>query len=1045
VKFVSLHSHSTFSYMDGYQSPAAHVSRVAELGMSALALTEHGNVSSHPQLEKAAKKAGIKPIFGLEAYTAIDPGERRKFHLTILAMNQQGYRNLMEIVSSSWRDFYQFPTVSGALLARHHEGLIVLSGCADSLLSCSLLGGKTIPSEEASYGRAVRQAEKFRDLFGDRFYLETQIFPELERTRAINAAWSELGARAGISLVATADVHYPQSDDNEMQVILHAAGRGAGSVAAQEAGWEYDIRLTYPASDRVAYQRLLETGVSRLPAQQALRATGEIAERCEVVLPKAERLRFPLPENAETVATLWEWLREGWRYRVRLGRSSMVRYREEYSARLQYEMERIVSKDYMDYFLMTSDIVRHAKDQGIPVGPARGSAASSLVCYLLRITEVDPMAYPLMDFDRFIAYDRDDIPDIDLDFDDERRGELRAYAVEKYGADRIGNVANYMKFKGKSALEDVGRVFPHIPKYEIETVKSMIIERSGGDSRADAALLDTVEMFPIAKDVFDRYPDLAKAIRLEGNYRGMGINAAGFIISNTPITDICAQYTRTTAGETRTVVSVDKKDAEYLGLMKVDLLSLSTMGMIRIALELAGRTLEDLYAVPMSDPATMKAFQDNDVIGIFQYEGRATRLVNRRVHPDDFAELADINGLSRPGPLFSNTTADYIDVKHGRQKVEKIHPMWDEITRPTKGQIIYQEQVLKALKDIGGLPVQRVGEIRRIISQKLGEAQFNESMKDFVEGAGRVGVPEKAARHMWGRLVTSATYSFNIAHCISYGMLGFWCMWLKVHYPAAFYTAQLRKSAEDAWPLLIKDAQRHGITVRGVDAATSSETWTMIDEATVAAGWIQLPGVGPSKVEAILAFRKTLEITQPKWPMTIHDLPGVKGIGPKMMEKILAIDPVDPFGLLRVGRILDETREEIRTEQLRGLPKPTHFSDEVLDAGGNSRVIFLGMVKTKQYKDWVEDERARTGDSPIDIRKRMDSPNLTTTAILQCYDDRDEDVYLRVSRKIYPKFKKAIEDIHLDRSIIIAIAKRSPNSYGASAYLQQLYVIESED
>lgn len=1046
MKFVSLHHHSTFSYMDGYGTPVQHVLRAAELGMSALALTEHGNVSSHPQLEKAANKAGIKPIFGLEAYTALDEKERRKFHLTILAMDQTGYKNLMEIVSASWRNFYQWPTVSGALLAKYNEGLIVLSGCADSLLSCSLLGGKTIPEEEASYARAKRQVGKFKDLLGDRFYLETQIFPELDRTKAINAAWSELGSSLSIPLVATADVHYPSPDDNEMQVILHAAGRGAGSVAAQEAGWEYDIRLTHPLTDQLAYDRLLATGLGRSSAVGALRNTTEIADRCSVVLPKAERLRFPLPKNAETLDTIWEWLRDGWRYRIRHGNSrAMVRYREEYAARLNYEMERIVSKDFCDYFLMTSDIVRRAKDRGIPVGPARGSAASSLVCYLLRITEVDPMAYPLMDFDRFIALDRDDIPDIDLDFDDERRGELRAYAVEKYGPDRIGNVANYIRYKGRNSLEDVGRVFPRIPKPDIELVKSMIVERSGGDSRADAALMDTVEMFPIVKAVFDKYPDLAKAIRLEGNYRGMGINAAGFIISNTPITDICAQYTRTTAGGSRTVVSVDKKDAEYLGLMKVDLLSLSTMGMIRIALELAGRTLDDLYSVPMDDSDTLNAFRRNDVVGIFQYEGRATRLVNREVKPDDFMELADINGLSRPGPLFSGTTADYIDIKHGRKHIERVHPMWDEITRPTKGQVIYQEQVLKALKDIGGLPVRRVGEIRRIISQKLGEAQFNESAKDFVAGAAKQGASEKDAWHMWGRLVTSATYSFNIAHCISYGMLGFWCMWLKVHHPAAFYTAQLRKSDKEAWPRLIKDAERHGIEVRGVDPGTSGEDWTMLSESRISAGWLQLPGIGPSKYQAILAYRDGVKRASgnPEWapaPMTMEDLSNVKGIGPAMMAKIQAVQADDPFGLRHVERILNDARKAIASGELT-LRRPTHTSDQILDAKSDSTVVFLGLVKLKEYKDWIEDERARTGDSPDDIRRRMRDPHLPTGCVLHCYDDGDEDVYVRVDRRIYPRFRRTLEGLRTEQDLILVVARKSRNSFGASIYVKQLSAI----
>lgn len=280
--------------MDGFGSPRDHVKRCAELGMSAMALSEHGNVSSHPQLEKAAKEFGIKPIFGLEAYTELKEKSRRKFHLTILAMNQEGYRNLNKIVTRSWQEgFHQWPTVRGEMLWDHQEGLIVLSGCSDSLLACSLLGGKSIPVANASWARAKRTAERFRDRLGDRFYLECQMFPELERTRTINEAYERLGSELGIPLVGTADVHYPYPDDNEMQVILHAAGRGNNTAAAQAESWEYDIRLTFPESDKAAVEKLRGTGLSKMAAWQAVESTMDIAERCNVELPKAPPIKFP--------------------------------------------------------------------------------------------------------------------------------------------------------------------------------------------------------------------------------------------------------------------------------------------------------------------------------------------------------------------------------------------------------------------------------------------------------------------------------------------------------------------------------------------------------------------------------------------------------------------------------------------------------------------------------------------------------------------------------------------------------------------------------
>lgn len=293
MKGVSLHHHSTFSYMDGFGTPAEHVELAAEYGMNAIALTEHGNVSSHVGLEKAAIKAGIKPIFGLEAYTAFDSKSDRKCHLTLLAMDQIGYANLMELTSRSWAEgFHRWPTVLGPMLAEHHEGLIVLSGCSDSLLSCSLLGGKMIPEEEASTARAYGMAERFKELLGDRYYLECQIFPELERSCELNATWELMSGDLDIPLVATFDVHTLRPGDHELRALLHAAGRGNNTIAQQLSSWEYEVPDYIPRSDREMWERATESGLSDRAAREALQATAVIADRCNVTLPKAERFRW---------------------------------------------------------------------------------------------------------------------------------------------------------------------------------------------------------------------------------------------------------------------------------------------------------------------------------------------------------------------------------------------------------------------------------------------------------------------------------------------------------------------------------------------------------------------------------------------------------------------------------------------------------------------------------------------------------------------------------------------------------------------------------
>lgn len=764
----------------------------------------------------------------------------------------------------------------------------------------------------------------------------------------------------------------------------------------------------------------------------------------------------PRPVPAEEL--IWAWLREGWRYRVAQGANYLnsPSLKDKYVAQIKHEMAAIVPADYCDYFALVSDLCRFAKDNGIPVGPGRGSSAASVVCWLLRITEVDPLLFPLMDFSRFIVPGREDLPDIDVDFDDELRHLVRDYAVKKYGSARVGNVATFTKFKGKNSLDDVARVYS-IPKVDIEIVKGLIVERSGGDSRADAALQDTFDMFPAAAAVLERHPVLQKAIDLEGNYRGMSVHAAGLVITNSPVSDICAQYSRdmpaskpdpaTGRKPQITAVAVSKYDAEYLGLMKVDVLGLSTMGMIRHALDMSGLTLEDLYRTPTNDPETIDAFRRNDVVGIFQFEGRATRLVGREIKADNFLELVDINGLSRPGPLFSGTTAEYIDVKWGRREPVSLHPVVDKIAEGTKGTIIYQEQILRVLRDFGGLNPTHVHHIRRIISQKLGEAQFNASFNAFADGAkGLHGVDSELAMEVWGRVVTSASYAFVYAHSLAYALIGYWCMYLKVHHPEAFYAAQLRKIEREKWPRLIRDAEAHGVRVRGVTPGLSGRTWAVAGRSGgVVAGWEQLHGVGGVTAERIETYDSAERAAGRKGLQRAEDLLKVKGIGPASLEKFRAqMDTDDPFGLKRITRALASVREAIRTKEIP-LRNPTHYSDEILDVPGGNPVIWMGIAKLKEYKDAIEDERARSGRDPEEIKKEMKRPDLVTSCVLHCFDDGEEDVYVRITRFLYPKLRRHLEGLRINHDLVYVKARKSNGGFGASLYVDDMVIIDPED
>ena len=1049
MKYVSLHHHTTYSYMDGFGPVKDHVERAVELGLEAQAATEHGNVSSHVPLEKECIKAGIKPIFGLEAYCAPENMKemknRRKWHLTLLAENAEGYRNLMRIVTKSWAEgFYQWPTVHGRWLQEHSEGIIALSGCADSHLSCTLLGGKG--REKGDEREALAVMRHYKRIFGDRYYIEAQMFPELERTRKLNPWFERAARKLDIPLVATADCHYPRPNDNKMQAILHTAGRGLGTVDTAESQWEYDIRLTVPESDEAVMQRLRATGLSARGAAQAFGSTGEIASRCNVTLPKMEMLKFPLPRGVKDKEELiWQWLRLGWKFRLQTN-ASLRANRKLYAERIKYEMELITSKDYIDYFLMLSDAVRWCKNRELPVGPARGSAAASLVCYVLRITEIDPIPFPNMLFERFIDINRTDLPDVDLDFDDERRHELVQHLQELYGEDRVANIGTYTKYRGKNSLDDVARAHDIRP-WEIQPVKDLMIERSGGDSRLDSSIEDTVDMFPAARAVFDAHPELEYALRLEGNYRSMSVHAAGLVISNDPITENVAMYEREDKrGNKRRVVSVDKYDAEYLGMLKADFLGLTTMGMVARAIKQIGMPLNDLYHLPFDDEKVLDAFRANDVTGIFQFGGGATKIVNGDVRPDNFLELCDINALSRPGPLHSGSTSDYIDVKHGKKQPEHFHPIIDEITKHTYNTIIYQEQILRIIKEMGGLPWTHVQEIRRIISLKRGVGAFQQRYEEFVEGAKTHGVDRALAKRIWDRLVTAGQYAFNQSHCVSYSALAYWQMWLKVYHPQAFYAACLVKF-EKAQYILMRDAMRHGLEIVPPNLETSGLTWQS-DGEFIRAGFSQIPGVGEKMAKAIMEERERAPFDS--W----HDLIRVKGIGDKTAPKYANwATSKDPFGIHRVDIVLDRVRKAITSGQLMSqdmkgrmipLPTPNYRGAEIPTDATNLPVTYIGIPRKRNPQDVIEDERARTGKSMAEVTATIKDPHLSKKMTLECFDDSDVLVYVRFSRWDFPRFEKELWDMAMDHDVIIVkgVKKRG---FGTGIHVKAAWCIDPDD
>jgi DNA polymerase III subunit alpha len=1031
MTFASLHHHTTFSYGDGYALPEAHIRRATEIGLNTVAATEHGNISSHVQMEGSAKKAGVKPVFGVELYTG-ELGEnatQRKNHLTILAENQEGYANLLQLVTKTYSEgFYYEPTADGRMLKQHSRGLVVLSGCQGSALFTSCVGGKHIAEADASFARGKRLANQFKRALGDSYYIELQAFPELEKTRQANPLLVRIAEELKIPYVVTFDCHYTVPEEKEMQKILHNLRPGEKrSLEDMAREWGYNSNLCPPWTDAMVVRKLVATGLTKSQAIRAVLTTRDVADRCVVELPSLPMVRFPLPPGFASSKELWrEWLKIGWQQR---GVDALPpRTRREYAARIRHEMQIIEEKDFVDYFLVVADAIQFAKRADIGVGPARGSSAGSLACWLLRITEVNPMLYPDdLIFERFIDITRKDLPDIDVDFNSERRQEIRDYLVGKYGEGNVSSVGTFTKYKGKNSLDAAARVF-HVPTWETQKIKDVLIERSSGDLRASATIEDTAEQFPQAREVFEKYPDLGAALDLEGNYAGFGVHSAGLVVSTGPITQVAATYQRVVKGEIRQVISMDKYDAEKKGLLKLDFLGLSNMTAIDHMRKEMGWSLDDLYNVDVHDPVLIEGFHQNDVIGIFQFEGPACRYVNGALQPDNFKHVYDVTALGRPGPLHNGAANEYIDIKHGRREIEHLHPAMGAICDQTYGQIVYQEQILRILGEIGGFDHTHRAEVRRIISRKIGEQEFNKRWGRFRDGAASIHqMEQEIARTIWMRCITAGSYAFNAAHAVAYSMIASHSMWFKRYEPDLFYKAMLNISYDERQRQLLRDTQRKGrkLKVHPPDPLYSGAGWDR-DSGMLFAGFKQVPGIGWKTATAIVEHRDSQEqLSEDTWSW--ENLQEVKGVGPKTVETIREFSERgdDPFGALWLDRAIAATKAEIAAGTLP-VPAPTHVAEDLpYDRGEDIEVVWLGTIATRNERDLFEFNQAKGAEldmsdpkHPLLNGKLIKDPHLDKWVVMVGHDESDQ-IGLRVDRWRYPRLRDKVWKIRPGKDLLL--------------------------
>lgn len=1053
MRFVSLHHHSTYSYLDGYQLPEAHVRRAGELGMGALAITEHGNVDSHVALEKACDElGGVRPLFGCEVYMPTGPGWRgsdkdaqtqRKHHLTLLAQDDVGYRNLLALVSGAWQDFYYDPVVTWDRLVRHRQGLVVLSGCQGSLLCCATVGGKGIAGDKASYTRGLRVARLFARTFPGAYFIEVQAFPELEVTRRFNALAGRMARAVGVRLVATMDCHYTLLEEREVQKILHNLRPGEKRTLEEQAReWGYTAQLCPPPNDATIYRKLRATGLSKAEAIEAIVSTEEIAQQCTAKLPKQPMVKWP---GGDAVAEWRVRLRAGWRTRGchQLPRAEQLRYKRQ----LRHEMDMIEGKQYVDYFLLVADGVCHMKDHGVPVGPARGSAAGSLAAWLLRITEVNPLRPEfegLLRFERFIDVTREDLPDVDLDFPPDARPMLRKFYTDLLGKECVANVGTFTIFKNKLAVDDVARVFK-VPKWEVETLKNYLIERSSGDLRASSTIEDTASEFAEAADIFQRYPDLKKAQLIEGNVKGIGVHAAGLVLSNRPVTEFTSILSKEVpkgSGHIVQVAAVDKWGAARQGMLKMDFLGLNTMGMLWSCCKALGWDVDRLYRLPLSDPTVYEGFQRGDLMGIFQFEGRSTRYVTQAIRPEKFSEIMDCIALCRPGPILNGAASAYAAVKAGRQVAPIQHPLYTQLTAMTKGQLVYQEQILALAREVGGFNPKGVAEIRGIISRKKGEQLFYRRREAFLAGAASKGVTEDVADAMWTGMATSGAYSFNAAHCASYAMIGYWTMYFKVHHPAVFFAACLHEATgnRERTHDLLRDADKHGMAIEAPSLQASGPTWEAVGGHTLRAGIRQVHGLGEKKAAQVLAWRAARRAGNGGADfLAWEDLLALRGFGPKTVSTIMEwVADEDPFGAFKLGKDLADVRAQLAAGTLgTGLPVPTHTSQQL--APGVGKVVWLGTLVAKpNIQDIFELSRARGRD--LDPATVTD-PHLSEQASMTG-DDTTERVVLKVDRYKYPGMRQAIFGIVPGKDLLLVEGMRPVYASSQQLNVKRLWVIE---
>ncbi len=869
--YVHLHNHTHHSLLDGLTKVDELVDRVKTLGMSSVAITDHGTMSGAVEFYKAAKSADIKPIIGIEAYVAArsrfdrDPAkDKARYHLILLAMNETGYKNLMILTSkASLEGMYYKPRIDHELLEQYNEGIICLSACASGEV------GELLRND--NYEAAKSVASWYKSIFGDRYYLELQDHGHPDAPAAwpvqvkINGYLETMAKELDIECVVTSDGHYIDHSDQDAHEILLCVG--TGSFLSEEKRMslkDFELHVTDPAEIIARWQ-------STNP--QAVENTRKIAERCDVELELGKILipKFPTPHGESEKDFLDRLVYRG--LAVRYAHKTLeeavdlsneqVRslLADEQRDRLDMEFGVLDRMGYNGYFLIVQDFINWGKSQGIIFGPGRGSAAGSIIAYALNITDLDPLEYDLL-FERFLNPDRISMPDIDIDIQDTRRGEVIEYCANKYGSDRVANIVTFGRMAARAAVRDVARVL-EVPYAEADRFSKMIpppvqgrhipLSKSIVD---DAELKAEYESNPTAKKVFDY------AIRLEGTIRSHGVHAAGVVIAPD---DIVNYVPLEMAQKGVVATQYPMGPVEELGLLKMDFLGLSNLTIINNALRIikkVHKTNIDLSGIPLDDLATYELFQRGDTTGVFQFESAGMKRYLRQLKPTAFDDIIAMGALYRPGPM--QFIDSFIKRKHGEEKITYLHPGMENSLKNTYGILVYQEQFMQISKEWCGFTGGQADTLRKAVGKKKIDLMRKVKV-DFVKGAvEHGGATEQIAEKFWNQLEEFANYCFNKSHAACYGLISYWTAYLKAHYPDAFMAALMTSDQDDIDRLAIEmtECKHMGIEVLAPDVNESFVEFAIVpDKNQIRFGMAAVKGVGVGAVEEILRAREDGKFT----------------------------------------------------------------------------------------------------------------------------------------------------------------------------------------